>query len=206
MKILLLGPQGSGKGTVGAKLSTLLDIPIIGVGDLLRSMPTTHPRYNEITSMMNEGRLAPQDFVADLIKERVSQDDCSDGFILDGWGRAMIDLHYFDPGYDRVVVIDISRETSLKRITGRRICSGNGKTYNIYTLPPETLKECEGELIQREDDTEEAVNKRLDIYYEETAKVIEHFRNKGILYIVDGEGTPDEVVDNVLEVLGNDKH
>lgn len=201
MKISLLGPQGSGKGTIGKIISEKLGIPIIGVGDILRDVPKDHPRYEELNEIMDRGDLAPQDFVAELLKERVSQKDCEEGFIMDGWGRKLIDFEYYDPEFDKVVVLDISRETSVKRITGRRMCTSNGKTYNIYTLPKEMLEECEGELIQREDDTEKAVNKRLDIYYSETVKSIDKFKKKGILVVVDGEGTPEEVVNNVLSAI-----
>lgn len=202
MKILILGPQGSGKGTVGKMLCERLNIAHVSSGELLRNLPVTHPKFQEVQDTMNKGDLVSQKLVASLIRERVEDADCSKGYLLDGWGRAMIDLKYFDPGFDVVLVLNISRETSVKRITGRRICDTDGQTYNIYTLPREELEKCTGNLIQREDDTEEAVNHRLDIYYSETLDVINHFKSKGLVTEVDAEGMPDEVLQNICNALG----
>jgi adenylate kinase len=201
MKILLLGPQASGKGTVGEIISRELNIPIIGVGQLLRELSPEHPRHGEIHKIMLEGKLAPQDFLAGLLVDRTQCDDCINGYIVEGWGRNLIDLTYFDPNFDKAIVLEIARETSIKRITGRRVCTSNGKTYNVYTLPAEMLKECTGELLQRPDDTEEAVNARLDIYYNETTQVIEKYEAEGKIIKIDGEGLPDEVAEKVLTAI-----
>ncbi|MCA9302051.1 nucleoside monophosphate kinase [Candidatus Nomurabacteria bacterium] len=201
MKVLLLGPQGSGKGTVGDIVSKRLGIPAISSGQLLREIPPSHPRFEEINDLMGKGVLVSQDLVASLIEERVSREDCAKGYILDGWGRAMIDLKYFDPGYDKVIVLVLSREECVRRITGRRICDSDGKTYNIYTLPPEEVAKCKGNLIQRADDTEESVNKRLEIYYSDTMKVVDHFRALGKVFEVDAGGSPAEVAELVIKVL-----
>lgn len=204
MKILLLGPQGSGKGTIGDLLSKELGLPLISNGEVLRALPVSHPRYQEIHDAMHRGELVPQDFLASMLKERTSKEDCSNGFILDGWGRKDIDLQMFDPGFDEVIYIVLSRETSLRRISGRRICKNDGWTCNIYTLPPhaaEHCDKCDGELIQRDDDTEDAVNKRLDIFYKDTIAVIEDFRAKGKLIEVDGEPLPQEVLVQILQKL-----
>lgn len=201
MKILLMGPQGCGKGTQGKKLSKHLGIPLIGVGNILRSLPEDHPSYKTIHDAIDHGNLAPQDMIADLLRERVQEPDCANGFIFDGWGRSMIDFEYFDPKFDKIVVLNLSRESSIKRITGRRMCSTDGKIYNINTLPKEELAKCKGELIQRVDDTEEAVNVRLNIYYTETVKTIEHFKKKGIVVEVDAEPMPDVIFENVLKAL-----
>lgn len=202
MIILLMGPQGSGKGTVGEFLSQRLNIPLIDVGSLLRTVSLDHPKYEEITTAMKKGELVLSLVVASLIKERISQGDCVDGYILDGWGRNMENIQKFNPDPDKVVVLNISRDTSMKRISGRRICDSDGKSYNINTLPTEELAKCKGNLIQRPDDTEEAVNKRLDIYYSETAAVIEFFRKQGKVVEVDAEGLPPEVCAGVESALG----
>lgn len=202
MKILLMGPQGSGKGTLGEMLSQRLGLPLISVGDILRAVPPDHPFYQELQEAMLKGVLAPSHRVAELLKERVLLEDCANGFIFDGWVRALEDLTHFDPGFDAVLNISVSRETSIKRISGRRICTSNGKTYNIYTLPPELLAECTGELIQRKDDTEEAVKARLDIYYTQTQEVLDYFSKNGLLREVNGEGTPAEVFELALRALG----
>lgn len=201
MKILLMGPQGCGKGTQGERLSEKLHIPLVGAGNLLRSLTKSHPRYTEVMQYINAGNLAPFELVADLLVDRVSQPDCANGYLLDGWARDMGNLGFFDPGFDKVLVFNISRETSIKRITGRRICETDGKTYNIYTLPEEELAKCKGAFIQREDDTEEAVSVRLDVYYTKTIEVIEHFKLQGISVEVDAEGTPDEVFEAACKAL-----
>lgn len=196
-----MGPQGSGKGTQGEMLSEYLGIPLISVGGLLREMPKTHPRNKEAEEYMERGELVPYDIAAELIQERISLPDCINGYILDGWAREKGNLEYFNPGFDLVLHILIPREESVKRITGRRICSSDGETYNIYTLPKEELEKCKGNLIQREDDTEEAVNRRLDIYYNETQKVINDFEKEGLLIEIDGVGTPEEVFERVKSAL-----
>jgi len=201
MRILLIGPQGSGKGTLGSFLSDHLEIPFISGGDLLRDLAENSPYYREVHTYMEKGALVPLDIMSGIIRERISQEDCTNGFIMDGWCRRTDDLKAFDPKFDLVLVLNISRETSIKRITGRRICSSNGKTYNIYTLPKEELEECTGELIQREDDTKEAVETRLNIYYTQTQEVIDYFEKKGLLKIIDAEGMPDEVLQNALKAI-----
>jgi adenylate kinase len=113
----------------------------------------------------------------------------------------MLDVTTYNPNPDIVLVIDISRETSIKRISGRRTCTSDGKIYNIYTLPKEILAECKGELVQREDDTEEAVKTRLEIYYSQTQEVIDYFIAQEKAKIIDGEGTPQEVFDLALEAV-----
>lgn len=194
-----MGPQGCGKGTQGEKLSKYLDLPTISVGASLRAVPESHPRYTELQTILNSGALAPQDLVADLIKDRISQPDCKNGYILDGWCRSLIDLKYFNPEPDFVVIINIPREESVRRVSGRRMCSSDGKIYNIYTLPKEELAHCTGELTQRADDTEESVNKRLDIYYSETLETINKLRSSGYKVIeVDGTKDPDEVFEEIL--------
>ncbi len=204
MKILLIGPQGCGKGTVGSMLSEHLGIPLISAGHILRELPENHPRKKEVSDYMSRGELVPQDLVADLLREETSKDTSKNGFIFDGWGRTMIDLHFYDPGFDRVVLIKISPETSVKRISSRRTCDDCGSVFNIVSVPPKidgVCDECGGKLYQREDDTEEAVKRRLEIFNTETSEVIDHFKNEGKLVEIDGEGSPEEVFNLALEAL-----
>ena len=202
MKILLMGPQGSGKGTVGEKLSEKLQIPLIGVGQTLRALPKNTPESEKLQERLDKGELAPNDLVAEILRKRVVLPDCSNGYILDGWGRKMSDIQLFDPGFDKVVLLILSKKTSLVRISGRRTCDSDGKIYNIYTLPKEELEKCKGKLVQRSDDTEESVSKRLSIFYTETQPVIEYFRQKGLLVEVDAEPQPDVVLLNLCSALG----
>ena len=205
MKILLMGPQGSGKGTVGEMLSERLGVPLIGLGDILRALPKESADSIFVRSYMDRGELPPNDLLVKIISKRVLQSDCKDGYILDGWGRRFSDIEKFDPGFDAVLNLDISRETSIKRISGRRTCTSDGKIYNIYTLPKEQLKECVGELVQRADDTEEAVKTRLEIYYTATQETLDYCAKKGTLKNIDAEGTPKEVFINALTALGIEK-
>ncbi len=197
MKILLMGPQGCGKGTIGKMLSEKLGLPLIEVGGLLRAASENNPNYKNLAEYLNKGKLAPYGLTADIIIEKIASLD-SAGYILDGWCRAMDELPYFDPKPDIVIVLNISRETSIKRITGRRICDSDGKTYNIYTLPKDELEKCAGNLVQRADDTEEAVNQRLAIYYNETTQVIEYYKKQGKVLEVSAEPLPDEILENIL--------
>ncbi|MBW6441688.1 nucleoside monophosphate kinase [Patescibacteria group bacterium] len=204
MKILLIGPQGSGKGTIGKKLSDYLNIPLISAGQILRDLPEQHSRKEEIDSHMERGELVPQDMVADLLREETSKERCRNGFIFDGWGRAMIDLEYYDPGFDKVVYFNIPPELSVKRLSSRRTCESCGEIFNIITVPPKVDGVCDfcgGNLVQREDDTEEAVRRRLDIFNNKTMEVIDHFRAQGRLIEIDGSGTPEEVFQLVLPTL-----
>ena len=202
MKFLLIGPPASGKGTIGKMLSEKLGIPLISGGAILREIPETHPRYLEVKSCLDSGDPAPKDFLGELHRERVSQEDCKNGFILDGWGRNLVDLKIFNPGIDCVIVFNLSRQSALKRITGRRLCDTDGLVYNIYTLPKEELEKCEGNLIQRDDDKEEVVNHRFDLYEKDTLPVVEYLKKEHEVIEIDAEPMPEEIFANVLEVLG----
>ncbi len=202
MKILLIGPPASGKGTIGNMLSQKLDIPLISGGALLRALPQEHPRYTEVHALMSRGELVPQDFLASLYKEKVASEASQSGFILDGWGRKLIDLEIYDPGFDFVVVFTLSRDSALKRITGRRMCKTDGQIYNIYTLPTEKLKECEGDLVQRADDKEDVVNRRLDLYEIESGEVLEYLSERYQIVYVDSEPHPDDVFVATLQAMG----
>ena len=202
MKILLIGPQGCGKGTIGQLLSRKTALPLLSVGDLLRSVDESFEFYQEIKNELERGVLVSEDIMVKLLTTELSKEVYKEGYIFDGWARSMSNLKAFDPGFDFVIVFEMSRETSLKRISGRRICSADGKTYNIYTLPKEELEKCTGELVQRGDDTEEAVKKRLDIYYSETAKVIDYYDKLGKSIHVNAEPLPNVVFADLMSKLG----
>lgn len=205
MKILLMGPPASGKGTVGDRLSVLMNIPLISVGDVLRDLSPEHPRYEEVHSLMQAGELAPQDFVAELLQDRVTQPDCANGFIVDGWGRKVIDLVYFDPGFDKVLALNLSIDSAVKRISSRRVCEDCGEVYNLMFIPPKTENMCDkcgGRLVQRKDDSEEVVRKRYqDQWMKDAQEVLEKFRTEGKLLEIDAEPAPDIVFKSVVDAL-----
>jgi len=205
MKILLIGPPASGKGTIGERISKDLHIPLISVGSVLRGIPDNHFQKKKISEIMEGGELVPQDIVASLLKEEVAKDTAANGFIFDGWGRRKEDLDYFDPNFDKVIYLKVSPETSFQRISARRTCENCEAVYNLTFIPPKISGVCDlcgGKLTKREDESEETTRRRLEIFEEETKETIEYFKNQGKLVEVDGEGTPDEEYTLVKNALG----
>ncbi len=202
MKILLLGPQGCGKGTIGQMLAERMGIPLLSVGEMLRSVEMSSQYYQKVQEDTKNGVLVAEEIVVALLKEELAKEKYKNGVIFDGWCRRMSDLEAFDPGFDFVIVLELSRETSIKRISGRRLCQVDGKTYNILTLPKEELAKCPGRLIQREDDTEEAVKKRLEIYYTQTQEVVDYFDKLGRTIHINAEPLPGVIFTDLINKLG----
>jgi adenylate kinase len=187
MKIVLIGPQGSGKGTQGKILSERLKIPTISMGDLLRN--AEGELKDEINKCMNEGILVPLHITDKLIENRLKESDCSDGFILDGYPRNLVQARSLNDisEIDRVVEISLSDEEAVRRLSGRVSCSKCGAIFNVVTNP--SVKEgvcddCGSELFQRDDDKPEAIMKRLEVYKNETEPVIGFYEGDG----VEGDG------------------
>jgi adenylate kinase len=203
MKILMMGPQGSGKGTIGSMISEFLNVPIVSTGNILRNIPKGHPWYKEINDTMSRGILVDQKkVVAPLLSRELEKERYQNGFVLDGWYRSMKDVEAYKVSLDVAFLLTISSETTIKRLSSRRTCSKCGEIFNTVT-PSEKPKidgvcdKCGGVLEQRQDDTEEAILKRLSIYHEETADVIDFLKEKNILIEVDGEGPPEEVFERI---------
>jgi adenylate kinase len=201
MIILLIGPQGSGKGTEGKLLSESLNLPLIGVGELLRNTPSNHPKYSLIMSQLKNGNLVDYESTAHVIKDRVALHDCINGYILDGWGRILDQLPFFDPNPDVVLYFNVPLEETIKRIAGRRICETTGEVMNIHSSSKEDLDRCKDHLIIRTDDTEEVVLKRQHKFDTETIPVVEYYKTKGKVVEVDGLGTVQEVHMRTLKAL-----
>ncbi len=213
MKLVLLGAPGAGKGTQAKKLIEKFGIPQISTGDLLRAAVGEGTELGkEAKSYMDKGELVPDRVVLGMVEERLSQDDCKNGYILDGFPRntaqaEALDKMLDDLGMplDAALNVDVPTEDLMKRLTGRRTCRECGQMYNIYFSPPAEEGKCDkcgGELFQRDDDQEETISKRLEVYQEQTAPLIDYYGSRGILKTVKGTGDINEIFANVIETLG----
>lgn len=214
MRIVLLGAPGSGKGTQASILKDEKRVPHISTGDMLREAVAAGTRFGQkARSIMDAGNLVSDDIMLGIIAERLAQPDAEDGFILDGFPRTRQQAEDLDELLDQLgtpldsaVLMDVDFEILMKRLTGRRTCSVTGKLLNIHFSSREELDECAaagGELIQREDDNEETIANRLDVYRENTEPVVEFYRKRGRLKTVNAEGTIDEVYERLLEAVGS---
>lgn len=212
MRIVLLGAPGSGKGTQAMKLMAEKNIPQVSTGEMLREAVTAGTRFGlKAKAIMDAGNLVPDDVVLGIISERLAKPDAREGFILDGFPRTTqqaLDLEelldQLGTPLNTAVLMDVDFEILMKRLTGRRTCSLTGKLLNIYSSSQEELDECTnagGELNQREDDNEETIANRLAVYRENTEPLIEFYRNRGKLTMVDAEGAIDEVYERLLNAL-----
>ena len=207
MRLIMLGAPGSGKGTQARFIVKQYNIPQISTGDLLRAAVKEATELGiKAQEYMNLGNLVPDDLVLLLLKERISQDDCSDGFVLDGFPRNLAQAKALEDITDVDLVISISVDHNLlvERITGRRTCKNCGAIFHIQYQPPQERNicdKCSGNLYQREDDTEETVKRRLNTYENETEPLIEYYVNLNILETVVSDGTIDEMRQKVANLL-----
>src|SRR5210317_479715 len=199
MRIVLLGAPGSGKGTQAKKLMADKNIPQVSTGDMLREAVAAGTRFGlKAKEVMEAGNLVPDEVVLGIISERLSQPDAQDGFILDGFPRTTqqaLDLEelldQLGTPLDAAVLLDVDFEILMKRLTGRRTCSLTGRLLNVYFSSQEELEACTnagGELVQREDDNEETIANRLDVYRENTEPLVEFYRKRSQLKVVDADG------------------
>ncbi len=212
MRIVLLGAPGSGKGTQAKKLMADRNIPQVSTGDMLREAVAAGTRFGrKAKSIMEAGNLVPDEVVLGIISERLGRPDAQDGFILDGFPRTKgqaLDLEelldQMGTPLDTAVLMDVDFDILLKRLTGRRTCSLTGKLLNVHFSSQEEIDACTnagGELIQREDDNEETISNRLDVYRDNTEPLIDFYRERGKLTTVNAEGTIDEVYERLLAAL-----
>ncbi|MBF0536780.1 MAG: adenylate kinase [Nitrospirae bacterium] len=212
MRIVLLGAPGAGKGTQAKKLIDKYGIPQISTGDILRkAVADATPLGKEAKGYMDRGELVADSVVIGMVKERLTQSDCKKGFILDGFPRNTAQAETLDQTLVTVgmplevaLSVDVDFDVLLKRLTGRRTCKGCGQMYNIYFSRPAkegNCDKCSGELYQRDDDKEETIKKRLEVYHSQTEPLIDYYGKKGILKRVEGTGDIDEIFKKICSIL-----
>jgi adenylate kinase len=212
MRIVLLGAPGSGKGTQAQRLMAEKGIPQISTGDLLRAAVASGSELGrKAKSAMDAGELVSDDIVLGMIRERLAEDDAANGFILDGFPRNESQAESLDEllaelgqPLDAAVLMDVDFDILMKRLTGRRTCSVTGKVLNIHYSPQEELDAClkaGGELRQREDDNEEIIANRLQVYREQTAPLVDYYQDRGLLKTVDAEGSIEAVYERLVSAV-----
>jgi adenylate kinase len=213
MRIVLLGAPGSGKGTQAKKLVADYGYPQISTGDLLRDAVARGTSHGlKAKAAMDAGQLVSDDIVLGILKDRVTQPDAAKGFILDGFPRNLAQAEALEgvlaelgQPLDAAVLMDLDHAILMKRLTGRRICTACGRVYNIHFLPPPAdgrCESCKGELVQRTDDREETISRRLDVYREETEPLVGYYRRLEKLATVDADGAFEEVYGRLVKALG----
>jgi adenylate kinase len=213
MRIVLLGAPGSGKGTQAKKLVADYGHPQISTGDLLRDAVARGTEYGlKAKAAMEAGQLVSDEIVLGILKDRIAQPDAAGGFILDGYPRNLAQAETLErmlaelgQPLDAAVLMDLDFGILMKRLTGRRSCTGCGRVYNIHYLPPPAdgrCGSCGGELVQRSDDKEETIGRRLEVYRAETEPLADYYRQLGKLRIVDADATFDEVYARLVAALG----
>ena len=212
MRLILLGPPGAGKGTQAKMLNEKFRRPQISTGNILRkSIQNGTELGNRAKIFMNAGKLVPDDVVIGLIKERIVEEDCQAGFILDGFPRTIVQAERLTETLDEMclsidVVVDfeVESEELVSRLTGRSTCLDCGAMFHRTSCPPLKVgvcDSCKGELYQREDDKEDTIKKRLEVYEHETAPLKEYYRKQGNLKTVQGSGTVEEIFSRVCKVV-----
>ena len=213
MKIIMLGAPGAGKGTQAKKIAAKYDIPHISTGDIFRANIKNGTELgNKAKTYMDQGLLVPDELVVDLVVDRVQQDDCKNGYVLDGFPRTIPQAEALDKALaefgdkiDYAIDVNVPDENIVKRMGGRRACVGCGATYHLVYAPTKTEGICDvcgKELILRDDDKPETVQKRLNVYHEQTQPLIDYYTKADILKTVDGTVDINDVFAAIVEILG----
>ena len=206
MNLIFLGPPGAGKGTQAVRVCEQLGIPQISTGDILRrAIKNETPTGLNAKSYIDKGQLVPDSVVIDIVRERLVQDDCKNGYLLDGFPRTIAQAEALE-GFakiDAVVDIDVSDEKLVARLSGRRVCLSCGGTYHVSQLNGSmTCAKCGSDLIQRADDKAETVLSRLNVYHAQTEPLIDFYTKRGLLKEIDGAQPMDDCYAAIMAVLG----
>lgn len=213
MKIIMLGAPGAGKGTQAKKIADKYQIPHISTGDIFRANIKNGTELGKkAKTYMDQGLLVPDELVVDLVVDRLAQEDCKNGCVLDGFPRTIPQAESLDAALaakgeviDYAIDVDVPDENIINRMSGRRACVGCGATYHIIYAPTKEegiCDRCGEKLILRDDDKPETVKKRLDVYHEQTQPLIDYYTNKNVLKSVDGTKDMEEVFAAIVEILG----
>ncbi len=209
MKLILLGAPGAGKGTQAEILSKELQIPTISTGNILRAaIKNGTPTGLKAKSFMDAGKLVPDEVIIGIITERLADEDCKNGYILDGVPRTIAQAEALEQAgiqFDAVVSIEISDEAIMQRMSGRRVCEDCGASYHLVAVPPKqegVCDNCGGKLVQRKDDAPETVKARLEVYHKETEPLKGFYESRGVLKPVETASSVEATTRAILRVLG----
>lgn len=194
MKLIFLGAPGAGKGTQAEAVCAHLNIPAISTGNMIREALKSGTEMGlKAKSYMDSGALVPDEVVIGIVKDRIAQPDCANGFVLDGFPRTIPQAEALDNmgvKIDRVIALEVSDDKIVKRMSGRRVCESCGASYHLLYNPPKVEEKCDkcgGTLVQRKDDLPETVKARLKVYHEQTEPLKDYYKRQGKLYTVNGQ-------------------
>ena len=209
MKLILLGAPGAGKGTQAERLCKVLDIPTISTGNILRAaVKNGTPTGLKAKAFMDAGKLVPDEVIIGIITERLAEDDCKNGYILDGVPRTIAQAEAMEKAginFDAVVSIEVADQVIMERMSGRRVCESCGASYHLVAVPPKVAGVCDscgGKLVQRKDDAPETVKDRLEVYHKETEPLKDFYAQRGLLKSVENQPSVEATTAAILKALG----
>ena len=209
MKMILLGAPGAGKGTQAERLCKVLEIPTISTGNILRAaVKNGTPTGLKAKAFMDAGKLVPDEVIIGIITERLAEDDCKNGYILDGVPRTIAQAEAMEKAginFDAVVSIEVADELIMERMSGRRVCESCGASYHLVAVPPKVAGVCDscgGKLVQRKDDAPETVKDRLAVYHKETEPLKDFYAQRGLLKSVENQPSVEATTAAILKALG----
>jgi len=204
MNLILLGAPGAGKGTQATRIAAKYNIPHISTGDIFRkNLKEGTPIGLVAKSYIDKGQLVPDEVVVEIVAQRIAEDDCKSGFLLDGFPRTIAQAEALDKltAIDHVINLDVDLDALMARLTGRRVCPKCGESYHVSTKSDNVCDKCGEQLIHRDDDKEETVSARLKVYVDQTAPLIDYYTKNGKILTVDGMAAIENVFEQIIEAL-----